>query len=47
LSDLKLPENSNSEDGINVPMELYEEACVTDAKRGVEVRDQMELKKKR
>jgi hypothetical protein len=38
FSDLKLEWNEEDHENINVPMQIYERACVTDPKEGVEVR---------
>jgi hypothetical protein len=35
--DLKLAWNENDRETINVPMDVYEKACVTDPKKGIEV----------
>ena len=37
LLDLKLVTNEDNREGINVTSELYEQACITDAKKGIEV----------
>ncbi len=36
--DLKLEWNEEDRENVNVPMEIYEKACVIDATEGVEVR---------
>ena len=37
--DLKLEWNEEDHENVNVSMDIYEKACVTDAKEGAEVRD--------
>ncbi|CAF0807590.1 unnamed protein product [Adineta steineri] len=36
-SHLKLTSNDQDHEGVHVPMDLYDQACVTDAKQGVEI----------
>ena len=36
--DIKLEWNEEEHENINVPMDIYDRACITDAKQGVEVR---------
>ena len=38
ILDLRLDTHENDNESINVPMDLYHKACITDAKQGVEVR---------
>lgn len=38
LLDLKLPCTNTESECVTVPMDLYEQACVSDSKKGLEVR---------
>ena len=44
ILDLKLDWNDQDRENATVPTELYERACVTDGKEGVEVRRASEFK---
>ena len=37
ILDLKLSCQQDNSEGIHVPVEIYKQACITDAKRGLEV----------
>lgn len=38
IVDLKIQYRDDDREGVNVPMDIYDQACVTDPKKGVEVR---------
>jgi hypothetical protein len=38
ILDIKLARSAGMQENVNVPMDLYDQACITDAKQGVEVR---------